>query len=784
MAATSALPVGAATQFDGRSLDWLDPLNWNIRRLPTDNADVLIQDASVTLASPLPGERVEVEIDELQVLNDAELSVENAKLTVGSLSVGQGSMLDTDSVHLVGNGQAVASGNAYKFNPTFIDGFENFNFGANSNTLFGIGGETPAGPDMLGPGHYARIETDNAALDGEIAIFFPYPFTPDFGQTYDLITVLNANTSTTGLSGEFTNAGEGDLVRRWGEVGFYISYTGGDGNDVVLTTDVLRPGVAPLSRPIGEDWLAADDWDTGAVPTASDDVRLDGVRSVIAPPVSGDTVEAGEIVLRNQAELALVEAKLVVDGIDSVNSLIDLVSSHIQCAGTIRDPGIGFSFNPSFVEAAEFIIDEPTPTLAFGIDGATPASPGNLGSGHYARVVAGDVILDGELVVFFPHDYELENGESFTIIEATNGPATGGLSGEFVGAPEGSMVTRQGDIGLFISYFGGDGNDVELTAQTMTTGNPVARPLPLGDGEWLTAANWDTGVVPDANTDVRLRNREMNVEPASAGATVGVSDVTLDSSGSLSVHQATMQMQSLAVDDTSEVQIFDSELEVGTLQVSLSGIGFSFNPSALIGDSLEFSEGTEGPGVLAFGIDGTTPAASGAVGPGHYATMTGDDVTLAGELEIFFPYDFIPSAGDDFQIVTINNPNSAASGLQGRFANAREGDAVWGGHGLVLVITYEGGDGNDVVLTAVPLGAPENLRVVNDAGGAEFQFEAPTQTGLTYFIEETSDVRSYWDVVESFPGNGAEQTVTRPVEEAEGRFYRYSVISEPVEELE
>lgn len=107
--------------------------------------------------------------------------------------------------------------------------------------------------------------------------------------------------------------------------------------------------------------------------------------------------------------------------------------------------------------------------------------------------------------------------------------------------------------------------------------------------------------------------------------------------------------------------------------------------------------------VVQFGLGGTVAASitetpNGTVvrsGAGHYATLTADSISLNGQLTLSLHYGFEPKAGDRFQIIT------ARKRLAGQFLGLPEGAPVGcTGQNVGLYISYRGGSGNDVVLTA------------------------------------------------------------------------------------
>ncbi len=140
--------------------------------------------------------------------------------------------------------------------------------------------------------------------------------------------------------------------------------------------------------------------------------------------------------------------------------------------------------------------------------------------------VTGDADLAGGLSISVSDPSSLSPGDSFKILDVG-----GTLSGTFDGLPEGALVGIFGDARLFITYQGGDGNDIELFNalagdldgdgfvglsdldlilnnwnQSIPPGNPLADPT--GDGFVgladldIVLNNWNAGTPPNANTNI------------------------------------------------------------------------------------------------------------------------------------------------------------------------------------------------------------------------------------------------------------------------------------------
>lgn len=85
---------------------------------------------------------------------------------------------------------------------------------------------------------------------------------------------------------------------------------------------------------------------------------------------------------------------------------------------------------------------------------------GNMAGDEYDQlIITGDVALDGVLSVRLLDGFRPRFGDTFTILDVG-----GSLNGVFDGLVEGSLVGHMDGVDLFITYVGGDGNNVVLTA--------------------------------------------------------------------------------------------------------------------------------------------------------------------------------------------------------------------------------------------------------------------------------------------------------------------------------
>jgi hypothetical protein len=245
---------------------------------------------------------------------------------------------------------------------------------------------------------------------------------------------------------------------------------------------------------IGRDgnWFNPSNWSTGRVPGAQDDVVLDAGDTVLIDPAQGtaavhirdllvgrgatletrpgtllqlrdETIEAGAQV--NYRGSAVSGDTLVVGGSSSGTA---------GCAGqaSIGSQWCGLVLNPT-PKSKRIIVLQSSVLLEIGLGGLNPAAMRSsrngqiavaAGPGHYATLSANSLSIDGQLWLNLHYGFQPLPGERYTVLR-------GGRSsqGQFIGLGEGALAacTANG-VGLYVSYRGGDGNDVELRAALPT----------------------------------------------------------------------------------------------------------------------------------------------------------------------------------------------------------------------------------------------------------------------------------------------------------------------------
>ena len=237
------------------------------------------------------------------------------------------------------------------------------------------------------------------------------------------------------------------------------------------------------------------------------------------------------------------------------------------------------------------------------------------------------------------------------------------------------------------------------------------------NGDWFDVSNWREGRVPGANDDVVLNRGDVVViDPASR-----LRAVNRNGTGHVDI-----EIRDLYVGDGAALTTL-----AGTIMLlrdeHIGAARIVNRSSGVIGEGQYFTAASTGCNECSVSLSNPTPKskrtvvlqssvtsemglggldsakierdASGAIrlaaGPGHYATLNARTLIFNGHLWLNLVYGFRPIAGDSFQIF------SAERYASGQFIGLPE-SALIGctSAGVGLRITYAGGDGNDVVLSA------------------------------------------------------------------------------------
>jgi hypothetical protein len=228
-------------------------------------------------------------------------------------------------------------------------------------------------------------------------------------------------------------------------------------------------------------WFNPRNWSAGRVPTAADDVVLDGHDRVVIDPGRGAAwVRIRDLDVRGNARLTTLPGTVLQlrDEVIGQNGQIvhrasGTIGEHLIAAPSAMQAGGfgsgGLRLNPTPKSKRDVILKSSV-GVQFGLGGLQPArlhldASGTpqlaAGPGHHATITTETAILAGHLRLSLHYGFRPMAGDRFTIIDIDRRSL-----GRFNAFPEGSPVGCTDDnVGLYISYVGGDGNDVELSAR-------------------------------------------------------------------------------------------------------------------------------------------------------------------------------------------------------------------------------------------------------------------------------------------------------------------------------
>jgi autotransporter-associated beta strand protein len=163
-------------------------------------------------------------------------------------------------------------------------------------------------------------------------------------------------------------------------------------------------------------------------------------------------------------------------------------------------------------------------------------------------------------------------------------------------------------------------------------------------------------------------------------------------------------------------------------------------------------------------INGATP------GSGYDQLNVAGTVTLSNPKLNVTPM-FSGALGNQYVIIA----NDGADAITGTFLNLPEGTNFTSG-GMQFMITYKGGDGNDVVLTQLSLPAPSHIGTVSKLGNGQMQISGTGLAGLTYDLQATTNLSTpNWTKIGTVQAdtNGIINLTDPNVAQFPARFYRF-----------
>lgn len=237
-------------------------------------------------------------------------------------------------------------------------------------------------------------------------------------------------------------------------------------NDVKITGKLSGPGKFVAHRDNKGVMLVESSNNTSGTPNG----RYGNVHGLKLMKLDGDEPNGYVLIKRGEAVLLngnRREVDILEGGMLSGNATLN----YLLFVGGVVSPG---NNSPGKIT---------TDSLNFGNSGVYKVKI--LDKDHYDQIVAGiGVILDGSsLDLTYLEGCVIKEGDTFTIVDNTG---TSPVQGTFKDLPEGAEITVSG-VTFKISYVGGDGNDIVLTALKVSKASkdPKAPKVPNTGGEKL-----------------------------------------------------------------------------------------------------------------------------------------------------------------------------------------------------------------------------------------------------------------------------------------------------------
>ena len=231
-------------------------------------------------------------------------------------------------------------------------------------------------------------------------------------------------------------------------------------------------------------WFNAANWSDGRVPGPDDNVVLDGNDRVVINPQldpNGYVIELEDLIISSVASLEVLPGAIV----RSRNQVLRDRGTLIFRASGDQSESLVLERNSSAVtlvqnpnpKSKRVVVLQSSVTMDMGLGGTEPSAlvdrDGDgradvivAGVGYHSTMTVDTLVIDGDLKLSTYYGFEPRPGDSFQIATVN-----GTRSGEFIGIPEGGYVgCTSNHVGLRLSYMGGDGNDLVISAEQTDPG--------------------------------------------------------------------------------------------------------------------------------------------------------------------------------------------------------------------------------------------------------------------------------------------------------------------------
>ena len=496
--------------------------------------------------------------------------------------------------------------------------------------------------------------------------------------------VILSNTTTSAIVGTFAEWPEG-AVTNLGGVEFQISYDGGDGNDVTLTA--LPPTTSWDGGAIANtNWSNATNWIGNVLPLPENSLYF-------PPNMPGRTNFADFTNGFPVHHVTIGQSNYVIQGTNEL--LVRAYFEATNASGTVTfAPPLKADSNPTIISnvaGGTLNLNGPVrltgavgvfaPQGTIVVNGSISASQNTFkrGSGVLRLVNSNAIGLS----------FQIEQGTAAVLHDRALNPVASPIavfSGARLELLNGRVLSNE--LSLAGTLFAGGSGASNCVAGEISLDAPAN--IDVASNSWLTIK----GDLVNASAVTKIGQGTLELAAThSYGGTTFINDGTLLLRGSAAASE-------IAVDTNAT---FAGTGTIGALTNLAGGtviVGLTNAPGQLtVASGVTLTAGS----AVRFRIDG------GTAGSGYSQMTVNSGAVALNNATLDLSLNFAPAPGTSFVLID----NAGAGATTGTFAGLPQGAMMTNG-ATVLQISYNGGTGNDVVLTVpVPGGgsAPSNLRL-------------------------------------------------------------------------
>ncbi len=544
------------------------------------------------------------------------------------------------------------------------------------------------------------------------------------------LTITAADTASLTIGGEISGTGKALSIVGTGTGKVILaganSYSGGTtissgtlelGNGSTtgsIVGDVVDNGVFAFNRSDDLTFSGAVSGSGSVVKNGANILTLSGTNGYTA----GTTVNSGTLVAATGANLGSGTITLNGGNLRATGNITRALAVGASGGTLTVDTGVTFSTAALTGTAATLAKAEPgtlaiTAGAGFGsilnVNGGlvTFSSTGSLAASTAVAVASGATVRFSRNDTFGIHTTAvsqtftlnggtIDNGGAFfttlgaVTLNAGTINSTGGVNASFPSFSLPGPITVGGSAASTIS---GSGTFSQMNIGLNTDGTQTTFDVADATGDSFA----------DLTVSVLLQNNRNAANSAAVATGIiksGVGTMTLSATntytGPTSVNAGTLLVSGSISGSTTTVNIGGtlggSGGSVGALVLNGGTLAPGASPGVLNSGSATLSSGT-----FAIEINGTT------LGSQYDQLSVTGTVNLSGAtLSLSGSYLTTPAVTNDLFTILLNDGDPMLDPVIGTFAGLSEGAHVYSGLGQDYLISYAGGDGNDIVLTAVP----------------------------------------------------------------------------------